>query len=542
MVRSHRPSVRSYVSWSLLCFFFSCQDHGDFDRIRAFPLAELGGAEAWRWRDADGRSFIALQPVIQLLLNPGRRCISDVVRVLDPSSGSGASAPAPTFPAMGRVVELLNSLALAPLRRLSMQPWEPLLWGERHLLGQMSLLRSVLPQAPAQPPASPLRTRDPRPRSSPGFEAPARPTRPRATALAQHASDVQWSLVQAWTALSKKITKGSLGGLEDSCIDEARARKNFAGWLAARAMGDETVLYRRAGQHNHPEHASPRGCRPGDPEAVHLYYDYTKFPEASKARLAAAPDTAFHGTKWYGLRNILETSVLLESDDRSRGHDFGTVPGVYVSPNFGTALCYARPQTLFQGELPYCVVLEVRVPLAGARRTKSKGGTQWVFASEQVVLVGVHVLANVRPVNGTQFMEGWIASLEASPVPRVVQPPPRGPCRSTHFGRCCTHCRQFWRDVSNRGSSADRVRCLRKCGRCRKLVCRMCMEDGRRVCFRCPEVDRLLTYEEAYRCQACKVVAPAVGLTKCRQCLLFLCTGCCSRHADCPFASWRTKS
>ena len=537
-----RPTVRSHVACSII--FSSREDHSDFDQIRAFPLAELGGPEAWRWREVDRRSFIALQPVIHRLLNPGRRCISDVVEVLweGPSSGSGASVPAPTSPAMGRVVELLNSLALAPLRRLSMRPWQPLLWGEAHVLGEMSLLRSVLPRAPAQPPALPLCTRGSDLLTFRGFEALAEPTLPRATALARHAADVQSSLVKAWRAGSQKFTEKLLAGLKDCCTNEAQARENFAAWLAARALGDETVLYGGAGLHNLPEDASPWGTTvPDKPEAVHLYYDYTKFPEASEARLAAAPDKAFHGTWWYGLRNILETGVLVESGDAARGHEF-TVPGVYVSPNFATALGYARPQTLFPGELPYCVVLELRVRCENARKRKRQGGTQWVFASDQVVLIGVHVLANVRPAKGTEFMPGWIDSFEASPVPRVVQSPPRGPCASTRFGRCCAYCNHFCCDEGGRGSSVDRARQLRPCGLCGHKVCCVCMEEERKVCFQCPEVDRVLTEEEAYRCQACKVVAPAAGLVRCRQCLLFLCTGCCSEHADCPFASWRTES
>jgi len=408
-----------------------------------------------------------------------------------------------------------------------MRPWEPLLWGEAHVLGQMLLLRSVLPQAPAQPPALPLRTQD-------------ESTQPQATALVQHAVDVQSSKVAVWRAASEKFKECWLMGLKDSRTNEAAARRNVTAWLTARALGDETVLYRGAGLHNLPESALPWGYHPDKPEAVRLYYEYAAFAQERMARLATAPDTAFHGTWWYALRNILKTGVLVESGDATRGHEF-TVPGVYVSPNFETALGYARPQTLFEGELPYCVVLEVRVPSDKARKRKRSGGTQWVFASEQVVLVGVHVLANVTPAKGTEFMPGWFDPFEASPVARIVQPLPRAPCASTRFGRCCKHCRQFWRDAGGRGSSVATHR-LRACGLCGHKVCRVCMDDERQVCFRCPEVDRILTEEEAYRCQACFVLAPDAGLAKCRQCSLFLCTGCCSKHAVCPFASWQIKS
>ena len=124
-----------------------------------------------------------MPPVIHSLLDPGRRGSSDVVRVLceGPCGGSSASAPALTPPITQRVVELLNSSALAPLRLLSMRPWEPLLWREAVVLEQKLFLCSVLPQAPAQPPALPPCTQ--------GASA-----RPPATALVQHAAGALASL------------------------------------------------------------------------------------------------------------------------------------------------------------------------------------------------------------------------------------------------------------------------------------------------------------------------------------------------------------
>jgi len=381
-------------------------------------------------------------------------------------------------------------------------------------------LCSVLPQAPAQPPALPPCTQ--------GASA-----RPPATALVQHAAGAQSGLVGVWRAACVKFREWHLADPKGKRTDEALAQRNVDEWLAARALGgNDTVRLVGAGPHDHPPSAQP--------EAVRLYYEYAAFAQGRMARLAMPPDRAYHGTWWYALRNILETGVLVESGDPTLGHEF-TVPGVYVSPKFETALGYARAQTLFADELPYCVVLEVQVCKERARKVKKEGGTQWVFASQDVVLTGVHVLANVVPDKGTEFMPGWVASFEASSVARIVQPLPRAPGTPTRFGEGCQHCRQFWCDAGGCSSSVA-TRRLRECALCRAKVCHECMEDSRRVCFQCPEVDRFLADAEAYRCQACFVLPLDADLVRCRQCSLFLCDGCLSKHAACPFASLQIRS
>ena len=163
-----------------------------------------------------------------------------------------------------------------------------------------------------------------------------------------------------------------------------------------------------------------------------------------------------------------------------------------------------------------------------------------MFASQDVVLTGVHVLANVVPAKGTEFMPGWVDSFEASSVARIVQPPPRAPGAPTRFGECCQHCRQFWCDAGGRSSSVATHR-LRECAPCSAKVCHACMEVSRRVCVQRPEVDRVLSDAEACRPQLCFETPPEADLVRCRRCLLVLCDGCLSKQAACPFASLQIR-
>ena len=55
---------------------------------------------------------------------------------------------------------------------------------------------------------------------------------------------------------------------------------------------------------------------------------------------------AFHGTRWYAVWSILNSKVLLESNNHALGHDFGE-SGVYCTPEITTARSYGIPHELF---------------------------------------------------------------------------------------------------------------------------------------------------------------------------------------------------
>ncbi len=122
----------------------------------------------------------------------------------------------------------------------------------------------------------------------------------------------------------------------------------------------------------------------------------------------------YHGTWWYGLRNIIEHRMLLESCDQDLGHDF-TDPGVYTSPHMATAKQYARPQVVFNDGHTHRVILECAVLTGQRLKRRRKGGDQWIYAAADVHLKAVLVLCNDFPVVGwgEECLLCWMDFLEA---------------------------------------------------------------------------------------------------------------------------------
>ena len=96
-------------------------------------------------------------------------------------------------------------------------------------------------------------------------------------------------------------------------LKAAITSKNSFRWLQQRGLSN--VLQREGNR---------MGCQ---------VYKYLKEPVVQHQPSWA---TAYHGSWWYLVWSILHNGVLLESDDRTLGHDFWN-PGVYCSPNLETA-------------------------------------------------------------------------------------------------------------------------------------------------------------------------------------------------------------
>ena len=133
---------------------------------------------------------------------------------------------------------------------------------------------------------------------------------------------------------------------------------------------------------------------------------------------------AFHGTRWYAVWSILNSKVLLESNNHALGHDFWKA-GVYCSPLMTTARSYAIPHELFGDGVYFRAMFEVCVDLNRRTARRAKGGEQWVFPSEAVRVKALWVQPNAPPAPWEWRFITWDEELEAWPVgqlpPRLVK-------------------------------------------------------------------------------------------------------------------------
>lgn len=129
---------------------------------------------------------------------------------------------------------------------------------------------------------------------------------------------------------------------------------------------------------------------------------------------------AFHGSWFYSVWSILESGVILESCNKNLGHDFWE-PGVYCSPSLDTGSWYARPQIIFDDDVYHRIIFELRVDPDQQKRTRKRGGIQWVFPCGAVSIHSIWVRPNAPPNNGEERVNSWDPDLEALPPGR--QPP-----------------------------------------------------------------------------------------------------------------------
>ena len=173
------------------------------------------------------------------------------------------------------------------------------------------------------------------------------------------------NLVDQWRKVSKPRRQGAIPAMpRGSRVDFAPL---FDQWLEVRNLGD--VLERMEDQ---------RG-----------WYLY-KYVHNPVVRAQDGWEVAYHGTWWYSVWGVLESGVLLESNDKSLGHDFWE-PGVYCTPELQTARWYARPHVLFADGVYHRILFELRVDSARRKKYRKRGGVQWVFPSNVVALHAVWI-------------------------------------------------------------------------------------------------------------------------------------------------------
>eukprot|EP00435_Cladocopium_sp_Y103_P029841 s119_g7.t1 len=127
---------------------------------------------------------------------------------------------------------------------------------------------------------------------------------------------------------------------------------------------------------------------------------------------------AFHGTWFYALWNLLATGQIAPSFDERKGHEFNKLGThhVYCTPVFDTAFSYARAHNVFGDGVYHRCILELRVDVKRRWRQKEKGGNQWTFPSDAVVIVGVCIVHNSGNVKGWEHLRYWDAEDECVPV------------------------------------------------------------------------------------------------------------------------------
>ena len=126
---------------------------------------------------------------------------------------------------------------------------------------------------------------------------------------------------------------------------------------------------------------------------------------------------AYHGTWFYGLWNLLLSGQISPSYDDALGHEFNSLGAlVYCSPLFDTAISYARPQNVFGDGVYHMCVLELRVDMTKRHKQKRKGGQQWTFPPDAVVIIGVWVCHNCGNRSGEEHLRFWEAEDECIPV------------------------------------------------------------------------------------------------------------------------------
>ena len=115
------------------------------------------------------------------------------------------------------------------------------------------------------------------------------------------------------------------------------------------------------------------------------------------------------------LWGILEHGCLQASCDQSKGHNFGSKPGVYTSPLTETAKGYARAQALFGDGLYYKAYFSLKVNRRNVKWQNHRGGIEWIFHESDVFLHELHITANEALAKGDSRLQGWESYMEKNP-------------------------------------------------------------------------------------------------------------------------------
>ncbi|CAE7674638.1 unnamed protein product [Symbiodinium sp. KB8] len=229
----------------------------------------------------------------------------------------------------------------------------------------------------------------------------------------QAAEQKRAALVGGWRNLGRGRKRKEIDPKDFAGEEEGRRRfeRSFQDWLQDRGLED---CLRRDARRD-------PAAELGIPSRPFMYFKY-KAPSAKKGPTWACNarirprrgwKSAYHGTWFYGLASILQHGVLLESVNMDAGHEFWK-PGLYLTPNLGTATWYGRAQRVFQDDMFHRAIVEVKYDPLKTIIYRERGGGQIVVTSEAAAITGIIIQPNSPPMKGEERSDSWYRQLEDS--------------------------------------------------------------------------------------------------------------------------------
>ena len=228
-------------------------------------------------------------------------------------------------------------------------------------------------------------------------------------------------------------------------LDRELFNHHFRSWLSDRGL--EEALERDPKKD--PAPAELADCKPNFPC---LYYKYKapRIPDTAQIQPGPKWKRAYHGTWFYGLRNILRHGVLLESNDKGKGHEFSE-PGLCAAPGLAKGIWFARPHAVFDDGLFHRAIIEVAYdPSQATQKRNKKKNANITVSSDAVAITAVIIQPNSHVSAGEERFTGWDEELEIIPRP-VLQS--RQACERQ---RQQAKQRAFHKECSQRESSRPR--------------------------------------------------------------------------------------
>ena len=337
------------------------------------------GKSFYQWRDCDFDTLQEIMPIINSMTQ--RSLPSDDVSFLNTTSWCTAE-----FKALMRCEEL------RPLWGVAMEPWPQILKYHSEMLLDFAYVRFAL----------------------------CRPNVSAQHVLDTHGACLQGGLAKLWRA-------NECDGLASGryiARQKDQWSKAYPDGLADAQKKIENDFFKPRGLRKFLAFQSIKemdGCVVKQPNQIAaggswLVYGYKHpdMPDIKNWENTTVWSDFFHGSLWYGARNIMENNYLLPSASEELGHrklHWGGESGVYLTPHMYTSLYYAEPQLLFQDGVYWRLVYQLAARGAPLFHKKNNGN-QYVFPPSNVQITHVWVQPCTDIAKGTRIHISWNPLLE----------------------------------------------------------------------------------------------------------------------------------